>query len=273
MACSVIPLYVSKTFQLTEFFGVPPPPYAILSHTWGEDSEEVSYHDVLTGRLNVVETRPIKVSGCCEQAKRDGCDYVWIDTCCIDKTNSVELQEAINSMFKWYQEAEICYAFLSDVPTGDEPQNPGSSFSSSRWFQRGWTLQELLAPFDVCFYDSEWQSLGTKGDLCDAIEEITRIQSSFLLGLEELHDASVAQRMCWAARRVTKRKEDMAYCLLGIFGVAMPMIYGEGDRAFRRLQEQIMKDIGDDSILAWSSSCQRISIRKLQPDCFTGTTS
>ncbi|KXX73016.1 Vegetative incompatibility protein HET-E-1, partial [Madurella mycetomatis] len=240
-----------ETFRFEEFFGMSPPSYAILSHTWGKDSEEVSYRDVLKGRLDMAATRPAKISGCCNQANEDGYKYVWIDTCCIDKTNSVELQEAINSMFRWYQEAAVCYVFLSDVPAGDDPRDHQSAFFSSRWFRRGWTLQELLAPSDVRFYDSNWHYLGTKGDLSEAVEEITRIQSSFLLGMEELHDASVAQRMCWAARRVTKRKEDVAYCLLGIFGVAMPMIYGEGDRAFRRLQEQIMKDIGDDSILAW----------------------
>ncbi|KAJ4297199.1 hypothetical protein N0V88_004117 [Collariella sp. IMI 366227] len=101
------------------------------------------------------------------------------------------------------------------------------------------------------FYDTSWGCIGTKGDLCDAVKRITGIPTSFLLGISELHHASVAQRMSWAAHRITKRKEDMAYCLLGIFGVSMPMIYGEGDRAFRRLQEQIMKDIGDESILAW----------------------
>ncbi|RYP47455.1 hypothetical protein DL768_006480 [Monosporascus sp. mg162] len=227
------------------------PEYAILSHTWGMDSEEVSYNDVSAGRLATAETRPKKVSGCCKQAKEDGYRYVWIDTCCINKTDSVELQEAINSMFRWYQKAPICYVFLSDVPPGDDPQDPQSAFFSSRWFRRGWTLQELLAPPNVRFYDSEWNHLGTKGDLSDAIENITGIPNSFLLGITELRHASVAQRMSWAAGRATKREEDIAYCLLGVFGVTMPMIYGEGDKALRRLQKHIMKDIGDDSILAW----------------------
>ncbi|RYP65587.1 hypothetical protein DL771_008241 [Monosporascus sp. 5C6A] len=249
-----------ETFDL-ETFDVPPlPGYAILSHTWGKDSEEVSYDDVSTGRLATAETRPNKVSGCCKQAKEDGYKYVWIDTCCINKTNSVELQEAINSMFRWYQEAQICYVYLSDVPPGDDPQDPQSAFFSSRWFRRGWTLQELLAPPNARFYDSEWNYLGTKGELSYAIEDITGIPSPFLLGIAKLHDASVAQRMSWAAGRVTKREEDIAYCLLGIFGVSMPMIYGEGDKALRRLQEQIMKDIGDESILAWG-----ISLKGLTP--------
>ena len=154
-------------------------------------------------------------------------------------------------MFRWYRSASICYAFLSDVPTGDNTQDPRSAFYSSRWFQRGWTLQELLAQPIVRFYDWSWHYLGTKVELCEAIEEVAGIPSPSLLGIAELQTASVAQRMSWAARRLTKRKEDIAYCLLGIFDTNMPMIYGEGSRAFRRLQEQIIRDIGDDSILAW----------------------
>lgn len=257
-----------NTFELEEFFYVNPPPYAILSHTWGKDTEEVSYRDVLDGRLNSAQTRPLKVDGCCRQAREDGYRHVWIDTCCIDKTNSVELQEAINSMFRWYRNAAICYAFLSDVPQGDRYQGPESAFFSSRWFQRGWTLQELLAPLNFRFYDASWQCIGTKGDLCGAIESITGIPSSFLLGITELHHASVAQRMSWAAKRATKRQEDMAYCLLGIFGVSIPMIYGEGDKAFRRLQEQIIKDIGDDSILAWDLDAGGASAENCSPSLF-----
>lgn len=240
-----------ETFQLEEFFYDDPPPYAILSHTWGKDSEEVSHRDVLDGKLSHGSTRPSKVSGCCAQAKKDGFRYVWIDTCCIDKTNSTELHEAINSMFRWYQNAAICYAFLSDVPARTDPRKPGSAFLSSRWFQRGWTLQELLAPLNFRFYDARWQCMGTKGALCDAVEQITGIPTPYLLGIADFRQASVAQRMCWAAPRSTKRQEDMAYCLLGIFGIFMPLIYGEGDKAFRRLQEQIMKDGADDSIFAW----------------------
>lgn len=240
------------TFQFAEFFYQTPPPYAILSHTWGDDSEEVSYSNVLAGHLESPETRPAKVSGCCDQARADGYDYVWIDTCCIDKTNSVELHEAINSMFKWYQGAAICYVYLADVPTGDEIHNPSSRFHTSRWFQRGWTLQELLAPLRLRFYDNDWLFLGTKGELCDVIEDITGIPSPYLLGIHELHHASIAQRMSWAATRVTKREEDIAYCLLGVFGIVMSMIYGEGHNAFRRLQEEIIrKHTSDDSILAW----------------------
>ncbi|TGJ85007.1 hypothetical protein E0Z10_g3758 [Xylaria hypoxylon] len=228
-----------------------PPPYAILSHTWGADDEEISFQELQGSKKNR-GLGQYKFDQCCSQAIRDGLSYVWIDTCCIDKTNSTELSEAINSMFKWYKNAQVCYAYLCDVDIGEDPQKPESSFWKSRWFQRGWTLQELLAPAAVTFYDTKWNELGTKHSLESPLFHITRIPEIYLLGNFPLHDASVAQRMSWAAGRVTKRKEDLAYCLLGIFGITMSMIYGEGAEAFMRLQKKIASRIGDDSILAWN---------------------
>lgn len=191
--------------------------------------------------------------GCCKQAENDGYDYVWIDTCCINRDSSTELHEAITSMFRWYKDAAICYAFLMDVPQGDtEPDEEGSHFSSSRWFKRGWTLQETLAPAFLRFYNAAWESLGTKDELFKLVEEITGIPAVVLLSPEEVLLASVAQRMSWAARRETTRSEDRAYCLLGIFSVSMVMTYGEGGEiAFQRLQDAILKYVKDESILAW----------------------
>ncbi|KAL6892130.1 hypothetical protein GGI43DRAFT_196890 [Trichoderma evansii] len=260
-----------KTFRLEEFPDSSVPPYAILSHTWGPDSEELNFRDIEDGNIDKPGIGSLKFLGCCQKAAKDGLGYAWIDTCCIDKTNLVELSEAINSMFRWYQDAAICYVFLSDVSSDEDPQKAGSNFRKSRWFRRGWTLQELLAPKIIRFYGSitlsntrrtqeiingnvihEWRPLGTKGSMSTTISSITSIPREYLLGVAQLHTASVAQRMSWAANRETKRKEDIAYCLLGIFNITMPMIYGEGgDQAFFRLQEQIMKVIGDDSILAW----------------------
>ncbi|KAH6845648.1 hypothetical protein B0I37DRAFT_356096 [Chaetomium sp. MPI-CAGE-AT-0009] len=241
-----------KTCKLVKFLGYETPPYAILSHTWGVDEEELDFDDVKEGRIDKPGAGSVKFRGCCRQAAKEGLEYVWIDTCCIDKKNSTELIEAINSMFRWYQRASRCYAYLSDVPAGDEPQKRTSKFRTSRWFRRGWTLQELLAPKHLQFYNSEWGYLGTKGKLWKPIGEITSIPAGILLGKAKLHDASVAQRMSWAARRETKKKEDLAYCLLGIFDVTMPLIYGDGgDKAFSLLQEQIIKTTRDDSILAW----------------------
>ncbi|KAL6868607.1 hypothetical protein J3F83DRAFT_705037 [Trichoderma novae-zelandiae] len=247
-----------KTHRLEEFLDDGAPPYAILSHTWGDDCEELGFRDIEDGNIDKPGIGSVKFRGCCRQAAEDDVGYAWIDTCCIDKTNLVELSEAINSMFRWYQRAIICYAFLSDVPGDENPRKEGSKFQSSRWFQRGWTLQELLAPQKMRFYGTaaddaqKWQLLGTKGSMSNTIASITGIALEYLLGIAGLHTASIAQRMSWASHRDTKRKEDLAYSLLGIFNITMPMIYGEGgEQAFFRLQEQIMKLRRDDSILAW----------------------
>lgn len=247
------------SLELETFLEEKAPPYAILSHTWGAPDEEISYHDLRRNTLDGDRQGHgmKKLRGCCEQAKKDGLDYVWIDTCCINKDSSKELEESINSMFRWYRNAVLCYAYLADVPaSGADPdtndQEDIVAFANSRWFTRGWTLQELLAPEDVQFFDCDWGLIGSKSDdLCDELEDVTGIPRRFLLGWEDFHNASVAQRMSWASSRVTSRVEDIAYCLLGIFDVTMSMIYGEGSKAFLRLQQEIMKNTGDTSILAW----------------------
>ncbi|KAH8666221.1 hypothetical protein BGZ61DRAFT_461766 [Ilyonectria robusta] len=240
-----------ETLRLESFVGDKIPPYAILSHTWGADADEISFEDIQKRNLAKSGSGIKKLKGSCNQAKQDHLKYVWIDTCCINKDSSKELDEAINSMFQWYLNATVCYTYLSDVPQGDRSWNADSKFFSSRWFQRGWTLQELLAPETLRFYDQDWILIGTKTDMSTAIEAITGISRQFLCGWEDLRHASVAQRMSWAAKRQTSRKEDIAYCLLGIFYVTMPMIYGEGDRALSRLQQEIIKHSTDYSILAW----------------------
>ncbi|KAK7455624.1 hypothetical protein Landi51_02828 [Colletotrichum acutatum] len=236
--------------RLLEEFHADKPKYAILSHTWGPDKEEITFREIKQGDTNKPGIGSVKLEGCLRQAKTDGLDYVWIDTCCIDKTNANELGEAINSMFRWYQEAKTCYTFLQDVPSKDNPKWK-SKFRKSRWFTRGWTLQELLAPSELMFYSSDWQALGTKLELSEVVGGITGIPARFLLGASNLREASVAQRMSWASNRETKRVEDIAYSLLGIFNVVMSLIYGEGDGAFIRLQDTIINATTDDSILAW----------------------
>jgi len=188
-----------------------------------------------------------KVEGCCRQASRDGWRYCWIDSCCIDKSSSAELSEAINSMFEWYRRAEVCYAYLSDVNYLKKHNSIiEQDFKKSAWFTRGWTLQELLAPQWVEFYDINWQEIGTKSSLSSLIESITGISYIF-----DYANATVAQKMSWASLRQTTRVEDQAYCLLGIFGVHMPPLYGEGMNAFHRLQMEIISQSDDMSIFAW----------------------
>lgn len=228
----------TKTHQLHEFFGKNIPDYAILSHRW--EDEEISFQDLKDGRGRRM-TGFAKIQDCCDRADKDGFEFVWIDTCCIDKTSSAELSEAINSMYKWYQKAQICYAYLSDVEAGRHDEQ----FSKSKWFTRGWTLQELLAPSHVVFYDSTWNEIGTKSYLKDEITLITGISSLF-----DIDKACVAEKMSWASRRETTRVEDIAYCLMGLFGVHMTPLYGEGHNSFIRLQLEILSRSDDESIFA-----------------------
>jgi Heterokaryon incompatibility protein (HET) len=241
---------------LTNFFS--PPPYAILSHTWGNDDEEVSYADLTYG-LGKRKAGYRKIQFCVDQAAKDGLRYSWVDTCCIDKTSSSELTEAINSMFSWYKGAKKCYVFLSDVAWSghDNARSPPEwelKFRSSRWFTRGWTLQELLAPTLVEFFSRDNRKLGNKKSLERQINDVTGISVLALQG-HPLSEFSVDDRMAWAVKRKTKRPEDEAYCLLGIFDVSMPLIYGERrDRAFRRLEDEIAKALRGMSWLLFSES-------------------
>ena len=240
--------------------------YAILSHVWDSEKED-SYHFLqeIQTRCASSGERPHdlvseKTKMACEVAARNGYRWIWIDSCCIDKTSSAELTEAINSMYRYYALSLVCYAYLNDVPTEPAFVNFSSfgsrfyrvPFTESRWHRRGWTLQELIAPQTVLFLSSTWDYLGSKWDLAEDLYNITHIPTSILRHHERPTDMSVAQRMSWAAGRVTTRPEDQAYCLLGIFDVTMPTLYGEGRNAFRRLQEEIMKrQTHDTTLFAW----------------------
>ncbi|KAE8166820.1 heterokaryon incompatibility protein-domain-containing protein [Aspergillus tamarii] len=228
--------------------------YAILSHRWGDD--ETSFQDLARLDENRLKgTNGYKKIQCfLERAAQDGYDYAWIDTCCINKESSAELSEAINSMFRWYQLAGICYAYLRDVHPSQDPADINTQLQKSEWFQRGWTLQELIAPSSLVFLSRDWTDIGDKNDLSQLISEITLIDEVVLRGKTRLGDCSIAKRMSWASTRVTTRTEDTAYCLMGIFNVNMPLLYGEGRKAFIRLQEEIMKESDDQSLFAWDAS-------------------
>ncbi|KAH7305364.1 hypothetical protein BKA65DRAFT_560173 [Rhexocercosporidium sp. MPI-PUGE-AT-0058] len=193
-----------------------------------------------------------KIQFCGEQARRDGLQYFWLDTCCIDKSNAVELQEAINSMFRWYRDATKCYVYLPDVsrprtdPADESNDDWVSIFRKSEWFRRGWTLQELIAPASVDFFSKEGELLGNKVSLEQHIGEVTGIPTKALRG-SPLSDFSVDERLSWAASRETFRQEDKAYSLLGIFNINMSLIYSEGkENAFRRLKKKIQKSLTED---------------------------
>jgi hypothetical protein len=234
------------SFSLANFLGNNTPIYAILSHRWESTDQEVTFKDMADG-TGKGKAGYRKIQFCGEQAKKHGIQYFWVDSCCIDKSSSAELSEAINSMFRWYQNATKCYVYLSDVSADKHPQSSESqwesSFSGSQWFSRGWTLQELLAPSSVEFFSREGMRLGDKQSLETQIHQITSIAVKALRGAS-LSQFTIDERMAWAARRKTTIEEDQAYCLLGVFDISLPLIYGEGkEKAFRRLQEEIEKTL------------------------------
>lgn len=278
----IMRLVNTETLRL-ESFVVNTPLYAILSHTW--DEEEILFDDLYeASSLPTAKKGWQKVSRSCARAKQDGYEYIWIDTCCIDRGSSAELSESINAMFYWHHNAQICYAYLSDHKYEDSRDSP-SNILKSRWFTRGWTLQELIAPDVVLFVDAQWNDIGKKDEepWCDVLSQGTSIPQTILRRKKErycypcsrsklngesrgnqcifcnthnvellskhLRNVSVYDRMRWARLRVTTRPEDEAYCLIGIFDVNMPLLYGEGNKAFERLQKEIMLKSNDQSIL------------------------
>ncbi|KAI1256181.1 hypothetical protein MGN70_002343 [Eutypa lata] len=283
------------TRKLEEFTGVIPS-YAILSHTW--TSEEVSLQDLTSPDREKKTGRKkgyAKIEGLCAKTILDGYKYAWIDTCCIDKSSSAELSEAINSMYAWYQNSQKCYVYLEGVSARDDHFLQNSSFRKARWFGRGWTLQELLAPLELEFYDEDWKYMfmidrrarnyvwwaGSKERFRSEqhmrlLSQITKI-SEGVLRCGNISDTCIAARLAWAANRMTTRVEDTAYCLLGLLEVNMPLLYGEGNRAFLRLQQAIISVQNDNSLLAWGydllSSTNRIysnrSVLALSPAAFS----
>jgi hypothetical protein len=216
-------------------------PYAILSHTWGEDDQEVSYKDLKDSSEKTKDGYK-KLLFCSQQAARDGLQYFWVDSCCIDQSNSTELSEAINSMFRWYRNTARCYLYLTDVLTNHRtdvsPEPWETPFRNSRWFTRGWTLQELIAPPSVEFFCPNGRRIGDKKSLEGHIKNITGIPVSALRG-SLLSEFSFEERVLWTDNRETEREEDLVYSLLGIFDISMPVIYGEGrENVFRRLNRE-----------------------------------
>jgi hypothetical protein len=241
----------NSRFTLTEFTGDDIPRYAVLSHTWGADHDEITLAD-LEKDTDMTKAGYKKLQFCADQAVKHGLRYFWVDTCCIDKSSSAELTEAINSMFAWYRDAARCYVYLSDVSMGSLTSGTPvyqawyPAFQQSRWFTRGWTLQELVAPVSVEFFSVEGQRLGNKYSLLQELHSITGISIEALQG-SPLGGFGVDERMSWVGLRKTKREEDIAYSLLGIFNVHMPLIYGEGQKhALARLQKEIKVSSGEE---------------------------
>ncbi|CCF38521.1 HET domain-containing protein [Colletotrichum higginsianum] len=259
-------LISTETSKLHAFIPPDVPPYAILSHTW--EAGEVTFQEFAD--LDAAREKPgfAKIDKTCELARQNGLEWVWVDTCCIDKSSSAELSEAINSMFEWYRLSAVCFAYLADLPVGSPSlwmfeSESGIHKRPCRWFQRGWTLQELIAPSRLEFFDVGWNSRGfkTDGTVLRQLSSMAGIRGKtarVLKNSDAIGEISIAERMSWASKRQTTRTEDMAYCLLGIFRVNMPLLYGEGPRAFIRLQEEILKNSTDMSLFCWTASEETI---------------
>lgn len=243
----------TETLRFESFADSERPPFAILSHRWGKgEQDEVTFDDMkVLG--NVIpggkSAGYAKLKGFCDLAHSMHYKLAWMDTCCIDKSNSTELSEAINSMYRWYSDAAVCIAYLWDV---DNAGDKAITLGESEWFTRGWTLQELIAPGSVIFYDRGWTEIGSRKSLLASLSDTTGIPQPILSGTKKPAFYSVAQRMSWAAHRITERVEDKAYSLMGLFDINMPMIYGERGQAFLRLQQAIIESSDDESIFAWS---------------------
>ena len=218
--------------------------YAILTHRWGADEDEITFDDISSSTYGSNKKGFAKLKNFCTTASSRGFRYGWVDTCCIDKRSTSELAEAIRSMYHWYEGSSFCVAYLEDVPRRD--------FVDSEWFDRGWTLQELISPKDVSFFDHDWELLGTKRELLATLSLKTRIPGCVLSHAAKPSSCSVAQRMSWAAERKTTRVEDRAYSLIGLFGVSVTPAYGEREKAFLRLQQAIVLASKDESLFAWA---------------------
>ncbi|KAM7185619.1 Heterokaryon incompatibility protein (HET) domain containing protein [Rhypophila sp. PSN 637] len=270
----------TDTLELCTFFGTYIPRYAILSHTW--EDEEVTFEDMKPAGNASGLKGYAKIREAAKLARTEYIDYIWIDTCCIDKSSSAELSEAINSMFTWYQKAWVCYAYLSDVKRCPDPGPSKSRLDTvrrSRWFTRGWTLQELIAPLRLVFYDCHWDRINDRYELASVIEETTGIRQQVVTGHLRLSTVSAAEKMSWAAKRETTRAEDIAYCLLGLFDINMPLLYGEGPiKAFTRLQQEFLRGSDDESIFACTEAfygllapSQRLLLQLLPPQPLSAT--
>jgi hypothetical protein len=249
-------------------------PYAILSHVWGP--EEVSFIDIRKDpRVCRDKAGFQKIINCCAIAKTLGFEYAWVDTCCIDKSSSADLSEAINSMYRYYRDASVCLIYLADVAKQQAHPNVLSraeilgTIRSSRWFTRGWTLQELVASSNRRFFASDWSLLEDGHDLLELISEVTNVKLDLLMHERPISSYCIAERMSWAAKRQTTRDEDSAYSLMGIFNVNMPILYGEGSRsAFQRLQKEIIQTSFDQTIFAWRGNYESSGLLAHSPSDF-----
>lgn len=245
--------------------------YVMLSHRW--EGDEPGFRDIpQEGVYKLSTSRFDKVRNLCYKARKHKFHWAWIDTCCIDQDSSAEVQKSISSMFSWYRGSALTVIYLSDVAESSD-----QALLLSQWFRRGWTLQELLAAKVIRLYKKDWSPFSQSAafnhknvaEILVALESATGIQKSYL----KFYCPSVEHprmKLRWALHRVTKEKEDEAYCLMGIFGFTMPVTYGEGHHAFSRLLMEIMKRTGDATLLDWIGEPSTLnSCLPSSPRCFS----
>ncbi|OQN96417.1 hypothetical protein B0A48_17669 [Cryoendolithus antarcticus] len=276
----------ATTFELHYFQALSQAPqYAVLSHTWRD--EEVIFQDIRDPESARTKQGWRKIQYTCEQTRKDDLEYCWVDTCCINKESSAELSESINSMYGIYGGAAICYIYLDDITENLQLTDLMDSdlvflnimrarkarsqvelasasdtalttqvraFANARWWTRCFTLQELIAPPDAHFYNQTWEPIARRHDIVSLVSSRTGIDLSVLQRTADPLDMSIAKRLSWAASRQATREEDVAYSLLGLLDVDLPLLYGEGSRAFTRLQEELLRTKSDLSTLAWRLS-------------------
>jgi hypothetical protein len=227
----------------------------LLSHRWEET--EVLLHDIqdkAVYELNEIGGI-VKLQSFCKIAHNAGYLWAWMDTCCIDKSSNVELQESVNSMFVWYRHSALTIVYLCDVP----PSSPPGALARSAWNKRGWTFQEFVAPKVVIFYRKDWSlylddhspNHKKSPEIMKELEDATCIDARALMSFRP-GMSNARQRLQWASSRITTLQEDIAYSLFGIFGVHLPVIYGEKKQnALGRLLQEIVARSGDITVLDW----------------------
>ena len=284
-----------KNFQFREYDEGNLPAYAILSHVWYNEEKKIELvydsFESLPRNANGVPQCPKdqnyakshdKIMKTCQETRKLGegsgkrVDFVWIDSICIDKRNAGERDRAIRSMWRFYGDAACCIVWLQDVEwSKNNKPRVDQAFENARWFSRGWTLQELIAPKIVYFFNRSWDLLGTKWSLAAEITSRTRIERKFLKP-EKARSATIAQRLSWAAGRNTTEPEDRVYSLFGLFNVDIEVKYGGPNpreeryrTAFSLMQKEILRDSTDESLFAWRNpSLKSSGLLAPSIDCF-----
>jgi hypothetical protein len=244
-----------RTYQVSVFNEAAAPRYAAISHTWGPD--EVVFKDLVNFQYATLRGGFAKLQGACLTVIKLGIEWIWIDTVCIDRSSSVEVSDSVNSIFRWFRNSQFCIVYLDDLCPDDEGSASFRQLKACRWMTRSWTLQEVIAPRDVRFFSRRWTQIGTKESLLLQISVITGVDPDVLMDADRLPDVSAGRKMSWAANRSTTFVEDLAYSLVGIFGLYTTVSYGEGSIAFIRLQKEILRTSKDATLFLWQATASQ----------------